>query len=113
MRNVRRKISPRKPRINERAGGAGHQRMFSSTVFRQLLMLLAYGRLRLIFMALGKYFYALDFQHDWDDHRTAACLSLNIAFEIEPDFFLDDGPIHAFLMAGVGDGFSDDDSGLS
>src|SRR5262245_54767819 len=52
----------------------------------------------------------LNLEHDRDDHRPASGLSLNVAFEIEPDLFLDDGPIHALFVAGVGHGLADDDS---
>src|SRR5215475_10788048 len=53
----------------------------------------------------------LNFQHDRDDHRPAPGLSLNIPFEVESDLLLDDGPVHALFVAGVGHRLADDDSG--
>src|SRR5262245_31119338 len=53
----------------------------------------------------------LNLQHNRDDHRPAPGLSLNIPFEVESDFLLDDGPVHALFVAGVAHRFADHYSG--
>lgn len=54
-----------------------------------------------------------DFQDYGEDERALGGLLVDVALEVDADFFLDDAPIGFFFGVGLLDGFDDDLAGAS